>query len=602
MHTRLNCLTIVIPLISACSHLSLDPGNASYGLVEDVRSKRSSTWDWIRIELIYDKSVNELTTLRQTTLKRLISQARDYFEDTIKVERVRKLQLWPECAGQMWKKDNKGEVTIVCEKYCRPSCGTATAPMGTAIFTPCSCHHGNCPSDFDDYIGTITHTDFVLFVAIRHGICAKNTLAYAARCSLHPITHRPISGYVNVCPDAFDAMQKNEMSRWLSTIKHELIHAFVFSTSHYRNFIGAKPEVQKTPIPIVPGVIEKFTRTDWEVAQGNIPHDVYMIVTPKVRQEARNHFACPTLEGAEVENQGGSGTRGAHWEKRVFENEAMSGVATQVYAVSRLTLALFEDSGWYQVNYDKAEDMSWGKGLGCDFAKKSCLTWMRSRQDPYPFCTQEFDMRCSEDRKSKVSCNLVSPKFARIPIDYNYNIPSLYTDDNGGRIVALGQEEVADYCPYYRVFGEVAKEATDTRCTYAGNMYYNNYSLEIFSRSARCFSLDGGIKVSKKLKKTTYNHKVGCYETVCKEDRLYVKMQSSKFYPCYYAGQFIHVEKRIPKLGKVTTRIICPPCKDICGEKCAPDKKHNEKIGDYRKISTSLAIFFSFIVLLMFFL
>ncbi|CAJ0588886.1 unnamed protein product [Cylicocyclus nassatus] len=243
-------------------------------------------------------------------------------------------------------------------------------------------------------------------------------------------------------------------------------------------------------IPLPTGVIEKFTRTDWEVAQGNIPHDVYMIVTPKVRQEARNHFACPTLEGAEVENQGGSGTRGAHWEKRVFENEAMSGVATQVYAVSRLTLALFEDSGWYQVNYEteeddcllhsKAEDMSWGKGLGCDFAKKSCLTWMRSRQDPYPFCTQEFDVRCSEDRKSKVICNLVSPKFARIAIDYNYNVPSLYTDMNGGEIVGLGQEELADYCPYYRVFDEVPKEATDdSHCTYAGNMYYNNYSLEV---------------------------------------------------------------------------------------------------------------------------
>ncbi|CAJ0605505.1 unnamed protein product [Cylicocyclus nassatus] len=587
MRTWLECLTLVIPLISACSHLSLDFGNASYGLVEDLRSKRSSIWDWIRIELVYDESVNELTKLRQTTLKRLISQARDYFEDTIKVERVKKLQLWPvcpgcpsysmrrivffsgagmtildlrQCAGQMWERDKNGEVTIICEKYCKPTCGTATAPKGTAIFTPCSCRHGNCSSDFDDYIGTIAHIDFVLFVAIRHGTCANETLAYAGRCSLHPVTHRPISGYVNVCPEAFEAMQKNEMSKWLSLMKHELIHAFVFSTSHYKNFIGAKPEVQRTPISIVPGVIEKFIRTDWEVARGTVNHDVYMIVTPKVRQEARNHFGCPTLEGAEVENQGDSGMRASHWEKRVFENEAMSAVTTQVYAVSRVTLALFEDSGWYQVDYDKAEDMSWGKGLGCVFAKKSCLTWMRSRQDPYPFCTQQFDVRCSEDRKSKVICNLVSPEFAKIPIDYNYNIPSLYTDDKGGSIVAIGREEIADYCPYYRVFAEVEKEATDSRCTYAGNMYYNNYSLEheqvcaklrkIFSPSARCFSLDGGIEVSKKSTITTYHHKVGCYETACKDDRLYVKIQSSKFYPCHYAGQLIHVGKAIAVMGK----------------------------------------------------
>ncbi|KAK6045032.1 hypothetical protein COOONC_17463 [Cooperia oncophora] len=44
-----------------------------------------------------------------------------------------------------------------------------------------------------------------------------------------------------------------------------------------------------------------------------------MVVTPKVRQEARYYFNCPTLEGAEIEDQGGPGTMGAHWEKRVLE-------------------------------------------------------------------------------------------------------------------------------------------------------------------------------------------------------------------------------------------------------------------------------------------
>ncbi|RCN38978.1 hypothetical protein ANCCAN_15109 [Ancylostoma caninum] len=199
--------------------------------------------------------------------------------------------------------------------------------------------------------GSINYADFVLFVAVNHGICTDYTLAYAARCNTHPISRRPISGYVNICPTAFNAMQRNEMQQWLSTIKHELIHAFVFSTSHYQNYVGAKPPIAKKPIPIVPGILEKFTRTDWELGGGMSSRDVYMIVTPKVRKEARKYFGCNTLEGAEIESQGGSGTSGSHWEKRVFENEAMSGVATQVYAVSRLTLALFEDSGWYQVDY-----------------------------------------------------------------------------------------------------------------------------------------------------------------------------------------------------------------------------------------------------------
>ncbi|EPB70143.1 hypothetical protein ANCCEY_10757 [Ancylostoma ceylanicum] len=149
---------------------------------------------------------------------------------------------------------------------------------------------------------------------------------------------RPIAGFVNVCPEAFNRMKASEISQWEATIKHELIHAFVFSTSLFPKFPLAKGNPKKIgPMVVVPGVIEQFTRLDWETAEGITPHTVFMMVTPKVREEARNFFKCPDLEGAEIENQGG--------------NEAMSGVATQVYALSRLTLALFEDSGWYIVNY-----------------------------------------------------------------------------------------------------------------------------------------------------------------------------------------------------------------------------------------------------------
>lgn len=44
-----------------------------------------------------------------------------------------------------------------------------------------------------------------------------------------------------------------------------------------------------------------------------------MMVTPRVVQEARKHFNCTELEGAELEDQGGEGTALTHWEKRVLE-------------------------------------------------------------------------------------------------------------------------------------------------------------------------------------------------------------------------------------------------------------------------------------------
>ena len=30
------------------------------------------------------------------------------------------------------------------------------------------------------------------------------------------------------------------------------------------------------------------------------------------------HFNCSTLQGVEVENQGGGGTAGSHWERRIL--------------------------------------------------------------------------------------------------------------------------------------------------------------------------------------------------------------------------------------------------------------------------------------------
>lgn len=40
---------------------------------------------------------------------------------------------------------------------------------------------------------------------------------------------------------------------------------------------------------------------------------------PCEQEEVRKHFDCPTLEGAELEDQGEDGTILTHWEKRVFE-------------------------------------------------------------------------------------------------------------------------------------------------------------------------------------------------------------------------------------------------------------------------------------------
>ena len=67
--------------------------------------------------------------------------------------------------------------------------------------------------------------------------------------------------------------------------------------------------------------------------------------------------------GAPLENQGGSGSLGAHWERSVFQNEIMTASdLTERLVFSNLTMALLESTGWYKVNKIYAEALIWGRG------------------------------------------------------------------------------------------------------------------------------------------------------------------------------------------------------------------------------------------------
>ncbi|KAK6034453.1 Leishmanolysin [Cooperia oncophora] len=185
-------------------------------------------------------------------------------------------------------------------------------------------------------------------------------------------------------------------------------------------------------LAITTGIAVRITtvlRDDWWTGEGKVVHPVHMMVTPRVVDEVRRHFACDNLEGAELENQGGDGTALTHWEKRVFENEAMTGTHTQNPVYSRMTLALLEDSGWYKPNYEKAEELHWGRKLGCEFAKKSCGEWINNKIEkgelPTPFCNEiKHDgqkslgvARCTSQRDSLAICNLV-PYKKELPIQF----------------------------------------------------------------------------------------------------------------------------------------------------------------------------------------
>ncbi|CAG2109263.1 unnamed protein product, partial [Medioppia subpectinata] len=169
----------------------------------------------------------------------------------------------------------------------------------------------------------------------------------------------PIAGHANLCPNSIST-KPQDLETLLSTVKHEILHALGFSVSLYAYFRDKNGEPLssrgRNGKPIISrhlkapqwsdNIIKQIDRNDWKVRNGSVKRSIHMIVTPNVVKEVRRHFNCTELEGAELEDQGEDGTHLTHWEKRVFENEAMTGTHTQNPVYSRITLALMEDTGY----------------------------------------------------------------------------------------------------------------------------------------------------------------------------------------------------------------------------------------------------------------
>lgn len=89
-----------------------------------------------------------------------------------------------------------------------------------------------------------------------------------------------------------------------------------------------------------------------------------MIITPRVKNYIQSYFNCSDVSlGAYLEDKYRDGYQSGHWEYDVFRDELMvGGVFTSGNRVTKLTLSLLDDTGYYDsVNYEMAEATAWGK-------------------------------------------------------------------------------------------------------------------------------------------------------------------------------------------------------------------------------------------------
>ncbi|XP_060515832.1 leishmanolysin-like peptidase [Cylas formicarius] len=575
----------------------------SYVEPQHIVKKRSINQS-LRILLYYDQSVYRLDEERFDLINNtILPQAVTFWEKALFVRKTENIiRLTRKCSdSQVFVKNGQTYCIDVCSE--KTMCGEVEVPddhldacrVCNSTGQQCRIMEGSTPG------GGIPDFDFVFYVsAMQTERCNKSlTVAYASHCQQESGLDRPIAGHANLCPESIRT-NRQEIEILLSTVKHEILHALGFSVSlfaFYRDRDG-NPLTERSPETGKPPLNESLQtyqwsdrvistyRRHWMVRSGYIARDIQMLVTPTVVKETRNYFNCSELEGAELEDQGEEGTVLTHWEKRVFENEAMTGTHTQNPIISRITLALMEDTGWYIANYSMAGEMSWGRNLGCDFATKSCKEWMYMKSSRgfsiHPFCNKvkrdPLQTECTDDRLSVALCNLVKHE-QELPQIYQ-NFDYLSNVETGNEGFYGGSVSLADYCPYIQEFTWKSNDiiVRGSHCQYKENnpKADKNFALEKYAKNSKCFEHTNHMWEEKSCGQIRqWRHwGSGCYAYRCQNGRLHI-LVGNYSYECYHANQEISI--RIVNNGWLHRGgIVCPPCKEICA-------KEFESRGEYCK-------------------
>ncbi|KAG1712564.1 hypothetical protein DVH05_000306 [Phytophthora capsici] len=297
----------------------------------------------------------------------------------------------------------------------------------------------------------VPNTDLLIYVrAESTSACSSgSTLAYASACQQDQYD-RPTFGMVNFCPNKLSTAV-SDFERQVSTALHEFSHALGFSSRLFplmrnedstprtpRNSDGDPPTYTSGTCPNgkpIEYYVEPSNSTIQFATERD--HIVAKMVTPRVRAYVQQHFNCSTLKGAEMESQDG-GCVGSHWEERLFESEYMTAVDSYRNVFSALTLAFFEDSGWYRVNASTTEVLHFGLNKGCSFVTEKCVDPVTEIPiAPDHFCTSIDTKGCSVDARSRSTCSLSSKK-QKIPAEFQYFLGS---PSKGGI------NTFADFCP-----------------------------------------------------------------------------------------------------------------------------------------------------------
>ena len=240
-------------------------------------------------------------------------------------------------------------------------------------------------------------------------------LAAASPC-LFLNNYKPIGGVVRINPD-LDMNYYDSKDFLEKLLLHELSHVLCFHPFYF----------------------EKLNLMKNETRNGR---NHSYITSPKVLEKARIHFNCKNIKGIQLEDQGGEGSIGAHWEARNMLGDYMISTDYPEVVISDITLALFEDTGFYKVNYYTGGLFRFGKNQGCSFLEEKCLK--NSKTDfPNEFCFESRKAFCGSSHISRGRC-LIAEYKEEIEEEYQY-----FSNSKHGGVFSS-----ANYCPVSSDFRE----------------------------------------------------------------------------------------------------------------------------------------------------
>ena len=429
---------------------------------------RRGLWEPIRIQVYYGPL--NLTDSMNTRFKEAMDGALNWFRKSLSVKRI--IQLW----------------TI----------GESQSCAGTMLEGPIS------KDAFE--------ADFVLYVIAD---MEYNGLAgYATTCFVDTPSYQPMVGLFYFNGISHKNLPNEQIS---ATIIHEITHSLVFSDVLYQYYTKPNGLHYET----------------WElfVEEEVRGRKVKKLALPTVVEKAKKAFDCSTLNGVELESDGGSGSARVHWEKRIMYNDFMTANA-DVFDITYtdITLALFEDSGWYKVSYRYSNPITWGHLAGCEFLDEKCVS------DSQPL-TRDF---CVED--SSMSCDYLGLRIGHCDIvEYEEALPEPYQYFSNPYVG--GEDYFLDFCP-------VVKPFIDGDCRDVENVYLDQTLGENAGYRARC--LEGNYD-----KSSIWQH-AGCHQVDCSVSNPQVTVGSHTLV-CPSEGGDVSVP------GYQGT-LTCPPRSQLCRE------------------------------------